>query len=791
MQSKVLLGGNSYEKVRKEKVVAEKMPYTSIERRERVVLQASTEADRATSGLLARLLAMTSDAALAFDGSGHVLLANEEAEELLGQAVKNRISVSSIQDLDVRMLFPPALGHAPKTDFQLSDLPFPVDGSTRRLLCASADGRARELNVRADRVQAPKDTYLLVASIVHDEEAASRERERLLEELSRANRRLSGTLKIVLGTIDATDVATLFTDVLQEISSTLEATGALLYLAESDGFRLYGASEGSNTSQVKHFFAPGKAFEHKLREVGGGLRLRVLDPSREELRRGELKVRELIDEETRETFRVRKSILPPYKSFLLAPVWFGGHIIAAIIVGWEFAKQIRRDDAQLLDAVASYLSVQLAGAVATLRQQRERELTELGNNLRGLILDAGNALEKDELSESMDASAQERQDISDNVRTLMSETLLCSVVPLRPNPLSENGDCLVDLPMHGRRVLPSELLNCHEEKSETSVVAISPTDDLGVWLAAAGEPCQGALIDLGIIGGARRAMLLLRDVEAEPFDELEMSFLRRLAEDTRGAAQVEEAHERDRHISQALQTGMRNELQKVPGVTAAGFYTSATQSAFVGGDFYDLIRLPKDRACVIMGDVSGKGVEAASVSAAVKTALGAYSWEGLSPARMVRLLNEFLIGFTRLETFATLFVGIIDLNRAELSYCSAGHPPAILARAQTGDLSTLDVQSGVVGAFREMEYRNGRAKLFPGDVLLLYTDGTTEARALDGAFFGEAGLREAVMAELPVGFDGLLDRLLARLDEFTDRHLEDDVALVSLRFDKIGRTTSD
>ena len=187
-----------------------------------------------------------------------------------------------------------------------------------------------------------------------------------------------------------------------------------------------------------------------------------------------------------------------------------------------------------------------------------------------------------------------------------------------------------------------------------------------------------------------------------------------------------------------------------------------------------------------MGDVSGKGVEAASVSAAVKTALGAYSWQGLSPARMVRLLNEFLLGFSRLETFATLFVGIVDLGSGTLSYCSAGHPPAILVRAATGEIETLDVQSGVVGAFHEMTYRNGRVRLRRGDVLLLYTDGTTEARATDGSFFGEDGLRDAVMREMPRGYDGLLDRLLATLDSFTERHLDDDVAMVSLRFDLVG-----
>ena len=91
-----------------------------------------------------------------------------------------------------------------------------------------------------------------------------------------------------------------------------------------------------------------------------------------------------------------------------------------------------------------------------------------------------------------------------------------------------------------------------------------------------------------------------------------------------------------------------------------------------------------------------------------------------------------------------------------------------------------------MGAFHEMMYRNGRVRLRRGDVLLLYTDGTTEARAADGSFFGEDGLRDAVMREVPRGYDGLLDRLLATLDSFTERHLDDDVAMVSLRFDMVG-----
>ena len=175
----------------------------------------------------------------------------------------------------------------------------------------------------------------------------------------------------------------------------------------------------------------------------------------------------------------------------------------------------------------------------------------------------------------------------------------------------------------------------------------------------------------------------------------------------------------------------------------------------------------------------------ASVSAAVKTALGAYAWEGLAPARMVRSLNEFLLGFSRIETFATLFVGIVDLSAGTLRYCSAGHPPALLIHDGADEISILDVQSGVVGAFHDMTYVDGKVSLAPGDVLLLYTDGTTEARDPSGAFFGEEGLRDMVMRESADGkpFEGFVERLLATLDDFTGHDLEDDVAMVAVRFD--------
>ena len=150
---------------------------------------------------------------------------------------------------------------------------------------------------------------------------------------------------------------------------------------------------------------------------------------------------------------------------------------------------------------------------------------------------------------------------------------------------------------------------------------------------------------------------------------------------------------------------------------------------------------------------------------------------------MVRSLNDFFLGFSRLETFATVFVGVIDVAEGTLTYCCAGHPPALLLHPAEQQTELLSVQSGVVGAFREMVYRDGHVRLRPGDELLLYTDGATEARGADGTFFGEVGLRDAVVRNIDLDVHDIPDKIMATLYEFTENRLDDDVAMMAVRFD--------
>ncbi len=404
------------------------------------------------------------------------------------------------------------------------------------------------------------------------------EHERVVDELRRANRRLSGTLHIVLDTLDSQSVATLFSRVLEEITETMDAWGTLVYLAEPDGYHLRGASESLDHVSISRFFSFNRTLELLTTRATKTLRLRVQPPDKNALRRGRLSVRDVLDEGTGELHSPGIEALPPFTSYYAVPVWFGNHVVALIEVGWRQVHPLVQQDADLLDAVAEYLSVQLVGAFSAMRTQREGRLRDASSQIREELLS------HDELTTNAVDAAFGRA----------AHELSAIAAPVHENVHQKT--VVADLPRGGTQCIPvtlSSLAPATESPEDAvSVLALPEGSDLSIWLDEHEEPCIGALLDAGKAAGKRRACLFLRDVGEEPFDDLELAFLRGVARDLVGAARGEEARTKDRRISQALQTGMRNELQHVDGITAEGRYSSATAAAFVGGDFYDLIRLP-------------------------------------------------------------------------------------------------------------------------------------------------------------------------------------------------------
>ena len=761
--------------------------------------------DGTVAATLSQLLRLTSDAVIVFNMEGMVLLANEEAESLFVKVD------GTIAGLDVRFLFTPANQENLQKPFSVESLPFAIDGSTSTVAAPAQDGTSQVLSVRADYVGAPTQAIVLTASKLRDLSSPMHDDERMVLDLRRANKRLSGALQIVLDTLDSEDMGQLIERVLEELSETVEADGALIYLAEQDGYHLHGATESLKSvslNRIPRYFAFNSSLERLTFYSEHALRLHTMPLNSGSLKQGRVKKRNLVNEETREVITVDASHLPPFTSFLVVPVWFGGHIVALIEVGWERKRALLVEDARLLDSIANYLSVQLVGALSAMRTQRRDTLREaLARVRQGLLHSAaegekisGERLQQVMRSVGTDLDAQvfsvDCCEVTGNItlHALGAEQAFGDAQDGAQDGAQAAAEAVsaqAAAEAGGNQIaLPSTVEGLKTGEGEASVKEVELESELSRALAAQGLPCKGAVLFLGKFAGEQHTWLFLREENAEPLSDIEFDFLDRVMLLVHSLAVGAEESQQNKHISQALQSGMKNDLQKVEGISAEGIYSSATADAFVGGDFYSMIKLPGRRACIIMGDVSGKGIEAASISSAVKTALSAYAWEGRTPARMVAMLNEFLLGFSRVETFATLFVGIVDLTTSSLTYCSAGHPPAILVSAQSGDAELLDVQSGVVGAFHDMEYKNGTIRLHEGDILLLYTDGTTEARSPEGAFFGETGLRDMIMNEVPRGFDGLLNRFLSTLDRYTGRRLDDDVAMVALRFDELGGVDS-
>ena len=140
-----------------------------------------------------------------------------------------------------------------------------------------------------------------------------------------------------------------------------------------------------------------------------------------------------------------------------------------------------------------------------------------------------------------------------------------------------------------------------------------------------------------------------------------------------------------REIADTLQTALLTVPRRIPGIDFGYLYRSATATAEVGGDFYDFFALDGDRAGVLLGDVSGKGVQAATLTALVKNTIRALAYENDSPAGVVSKTNAVIFKATPGSIFVTLLFGVLDVATGRLVYCSAGHTRGIV-KTREGDV---------------------------------------------------------------------------------------------------------
>ncbi len=270
-------------------------------------------------------------------------------------------------------------------------------------------------------------------------------------------------------------------------------------------------------------------------------------------------------------------------------------------------------------------------------------------------------------------------------------------------------------------------------------------------------------------------------LEQRRFSEEDVLLLRLVA--SRAALAIEHAvlHDRQRGIAETLQRSLLPErLPRVPGVSIAARYVPGSSGVEVGGDWYDALSLSDGKVGLVIGDVAGRGIVAASAMGQLRNALRAYAFEGMGPAESLGRLNQLAFEIGPKDLFATVLFCILDPRRDEARLASAGHPPPLLGLpGERG--AFVDGGRGLpLGALRDSPYTETTAKLNPGSTLLLYTDGLVER---PGAYLEEALERlEQEVREGPEDLEQLLDHLLAA---FAPEEHGDDAALVAVRM--LGR----
>ncbi|MFC4146959.1 SpoIIE family protein phosphatase [Micromonospora mangrovi] len=286
-------------------------------------------------------------------------------------------------------------------------------------------------------------------------------------------------------------------------------------------------------------------------------------------------------------------------------------------------------------------------------------------------------------------------------------------------------------------------------------------------------------------GGPAGALLLVRRAGRPGFDQREIDLAREFAARAGAALAAADLYGEQAHLARVLQNSLLPpELPTVPGARLAGGYRAAGDSLRIGGDFYDVFRTGGG-AMFALGDVCGKGVGAAVLTGRVRQSLQTLRLVEQRPLELIRLLNRALLDApdaARRSQFTTLLLGAFTREADGgllLSLAGGGHPSPLVVRAD-GTVEPVQVGGMPVGAFATARFVEAQVRLAPGELLLAYTDGVTEARGgpTELEMFGDGRLREAVAQAAGLPPAVLVERLLQLVDEWLDGQVHDDIAML-------------
>jgi sigma-B regulation protein RsbU (phosphoserine phosphatase) len=334
---------------------------------------------------------------------------------------------------------------------------------------------------------------------------------------------------------------------------------------------------------------------------------------------------------------------------------------------------------------------------------------------------------------------------------------------------------LLDLAQHG---VPREAPPESEESDAGSLWALFRAECL-VPIRGRGEQLLGL-----VVLGPRKSeeayssedKALLRSVAGQAGIALENIAL---------AEQMAERLDAERRAAQEMQIAreVQRKLlpQQAPPLATLDYAGECLQARAVGGDYYDFLDLGPGRVGFVLADVAGKGISAALLMANLQANLRSqYATALEDPRRLLRGVNQLFYSNTEDNRYATLFFGCYDDAQRRLQYINCGHNPPVLLR-RDGSLERLHATATVLGMFSEWNCDLAEVQLSSGDVLVIFTDGVTEACDRDGVEFGETRLIDAMSVGRALPAAELLHRIQAAVQSYSPSEQQDDLTLLVAR----------
>jgi serine phosphatase RsbU (regulator of sigma subunit) len=312
-----------------------------------------------------------------------------------------------------------------------------------------------------------------------------------------------------------------------------------------------------------------------------------------------------------------------------------------------------------------------------------------------------------------------------------------------------------------RAVVVIPLYAMSRANTQESMVNIKRGDFLGVLYMDSRRPAAFSKLDRQIL-------------DALAADAASILDNARLVERERERQRMEQEINIARDIQQAL---LPRDFREFPHLAVSGINFPCLS---VGGDYFDVFPLSDNRTAFLIADVSGKGLGAALLTTMLQGALSGMTL-GTDPARVLNHVNKFLCGHSEVGRYATMFFAVLDQD-GSMEYINAGHPSPFLIRHGIAE-DPFTEGSFPVGLVPEAEYVSAWLKLEPGDTLILFSDGVTEAMDPAEELYGVPRLREVLTGQSECALEKLQKSILESVENFTKgAHQTDDVTLLIVRF---------